>query len=116
MGLTQYTFGVDNVKMVVDLALARGNLGREKTGVIPIRGHSGVQGTAECGVDADKLPGGKDITPVNVSMLIQAWNYPIPARPGLKAAHLLDKAGETGLDVLYSLGGNYLDTMPDPLQ
>ena len=58
MGLTQYAFGVDNVKMVVNLALARGNLGREKTGIIPIRGHSGVQGTAECGVDSDKLPGG----------------------------------------------------------
>src|SRR5439155_23391451 len=62
MGLTQYAFGVDNVKMVVNLALARGNIGREKTGIIPIRGHSGVQGTAECGVDADKLPGGIEIT------------------------------------------------------
>jgi len=116
MGLTQHRFGVDNVRAVVNLALSRGNVGREKTGVVPIRGHSGVQGTAECGVDSDKLPGAKDITPVNVSMLIQAWNYPIPARPGLKAAHLLDKAGETGLDVLYALGGNYLETMPDPLQ
>jgi len=62
MGLTQYAFGVDNVKMVVNLALCRGNIGREKTGIIPIRGHSGVQGTAECGVDADKLPGSVDIS------------------------------------------------------
>ena len=57
MGLTQYTFGVENVKMVVNLALARGNLGREKCGIIPIRGHSGVQGTAECGVDPDPSEG-----------------------------------------------------------
>ena len=39
MGLTQYEFGVDNVKAVVNLALARGMLGREKCGVMPIRGH-----------------------------------------------------------------------------
>ena len=44
MGLTQYAFGVDNVKMVVNLALSRGNIGREKTGIIPIRGHSGRAG------------------------------------------------------------------------
>ncbi len=57
MGLTQHRFGVENVKAVVNLALARGNVGRPKTGIVPIRGHSGVQGTAECGVDPDKLPG-----------------------------------------------------------
>src|SRR5262249_18399013 len=61
MGLTQYAFGVDNVKMIVNLALARGMVGRPRCGVVPIRGHSGVQGTAECGADADKLPGGVDI-------------------------------------------------------
>lgn len=116
MGLTQHRFGVDNVRAVVNLALARGNVGREKTGIVPIRGHSGVQGTAECGVDADKLPGARDITPESVSFFSQAWNHSVPARKGLKAAHLLDRAGEAGLDVLYALGGNYLETMPDPLQ
>src|SRR5262249_17843720 len=32
---------------------------------------------------------------------------------GLRAAHLLDRAGEGGVDLLYMMGGNYLDTMPD---
>lgn len=116
MGLTQHRFGVDNVKAVVNLALARGNVGREKTGIIPIRGHSGVQGTAECGVDPDKLPGAVDLTPESVARLEALWNHPIPARKGLRAAHLLDRAGEGGVDLLYMVGGNYLDTMPDPAQ
>ncbi|HVE83943.1 MAG TPA: molybdopterin-dependent oxidoreductase, partial [Myxococcales bacterium] len=73
MGLTQHRFGVDNVKAVVNLALSRGNVGREKTGVVPIRGHSGVQGTAECGVDPDKLPGAQDLTPENVAKFEAAW-------------------------------------------
>ncbi len=115
MGLTQHRFGVDNVKAVVNLALARGNVGRPKTGVVPIRGHSGVQGTAECGVDPDKLPGGLDLTPGNVQRLSDAWGFPVPAKRGLKAAHLLDRAAEGGVDFLYTLGGNYLDTLPDPL-
>ncbi len=113
MGLTQYTFGVDNVRMVANLVLARGNVGRPKTGVMPIRGHSGVQGTAECGADADKLPGAVDITEESCARLEALWGHPIPRRRGLRAAHLLEEAGEDGLDVLYLLGGNHLETMPD---
>ncbi|HZS37531.1 MAG TPA: molybdopterin-dependent oxidoreductase, partial [Polyangia bacterium] len=114
MGLTQYTFGVDNVKMVVNLALARGNLGREKCGIIPIRGHSGVQGTAECGADADKLPGGQDITDENCAKFEAAWGHAIPRSKGLKAAHALDAAAEGKIDLMYLVGGNFLETMPDP--
>jgi predicted molibdopterin-dependent oxidoreductase YjgC len=114
MGLTQYTFGVDNVKMVVNLALARGMVGRPNTGIVPIRGHSGVQGTAECGCDADKLPGAVDITDQACEQLERAWGHPVPRRRGLRAAHLLERAATDGLDVLYLCGGNHLHTMPDP--
>jgi molybdopterin-dependent oxidoreductase alpha subunit len=114
MGLTQHRFGVDNVRAICNLALARGNVGREKTGIIPIRGHSGVQGTAECGVDPEQLPGGIKLSDESAARLEGLWGHAIPRWKGLKAAHLLDRAGETGLDVLYTLGGNYLDTMPDP--
>jgi molybdopterin-dependent oxidoreductase alpha subunit len=113
MGLTQYEFGVENVKMVVNLALARGMIGREKCGILPIRGHSGVQGSAECGADADKLPGALDVNDENCARFEKAWKHPIPRRPGLRAAHLLERAGDTGLDVLYLVGGNHLETMPD---
>jgi len=114
MGLTQYAFGVENVKMVVNLVLARGMIGRPNTGIVPIRGHSGVQGTAECGADADKLPGAVDITDESCARLEEAWGHPIPRRKGLRAPHLLDRASADGLDVLYLVGGNHLRTMPDP--
>jgi molybdopterin-dependent oxidoreductase alpha subunit len=114
MGLTQYAFGVDNVKMVVNLALSRGNLGREKTGIIPIRGHSGVQGTAECGVDSDKLPGGVEITDESCAKFEAAWGHAIPRKKGLKAAHALDASARGEIDFMYLVGGNFLDTMPDP--
>jgi molybdopterin-dependent oxidoreductase alpha subunit len=116
MGLTQHRFGTDNVRAVVNLALVRGNIGREKTGVVPIRGHSGVQGTGECGVDPDKLPGAVELTPETARQFSEWWGFPVPARRGMRAAHFLDRAGEQGAQVLYALGGNYLDTMPDPEQ
>ncbi|RYZ04440.1 MAG: FdhF/YdeP family oxidoreductase [Myxococcales bacterium] len=113
MGLTQYEFGVDNVRMVVSLALARGMIGRPGTGVMPIRGHSGVQGSAECGADPEKLPGAVPLDAENVARIERAWQHSIPAEKGLRAAELLDRAGDSGLDVLYLIGGNHLETMPD---
>ncbi|MFL5322449.1 MAG: molybdopterin-dependent oxidoreductase [Myxococcaceae bacterium] len=114
MGLTQHRFGVQNVKAVVNLALCRGNIGRARTGVVPIRGHSGVQGTGECGVDPEKYPGSVEITPESTATFEAHWGIKLSGKQGLRAAHLLDRSGEGGLDLLYAMGGNYLDTMPDP--
>src|SRR5262249_4529493 len=39
---------------------------------------------------------------------------PIPRKRGLKAAHALDAAARGEIDFMYLVGGNFLDTMPDP--
>jgi molybdopterin-dependent oxidoreductase alpha subunit len=113
MGLTQHRFGVDNVKAVVNLALARGMLGRPKTGILPIRGHSGVQGGGECGVDPAKLPGGVAIGSEGQSLVEAAWGQRIPRQPGMRVAHMVEAAERGEIELLYSLGGNLLDTLPD---
>ena len=58
MGITQHRDAVDGVRAIVNLGLARGNVGRDGAGLMPIRGHSGVQGGAEMGAYATALPGG----------------------------------------------------------
>ena len=114
MGLTQHRFGVDNVKAVVNLALARGMIGREKCGVLPIRGHSGVQGGGECGVDPDKFPGGFEVAvPADRARFEALWGRPLPEWRGHRTLQMLEAAHRGEIDVLYSLGGNLLETMPD---
>ena len=49
MGLTQHAHGVETIKALVNVGLARGLPGRPNRGLVPIRGHSGVQGGAEVG-------------------------------------------------------------------
>ena len=61
MGVTQHANGEDNVRAIVNLALARGFVGREGCGLMPIRGHSGVQGGAEMGCYATAFPGGGEV-------------------------------------------------------
>jgi molybdopterin-dependent oxidoreductase alpha subunit len=114
MGLTQHRFGVDNVKALVNLALARGMLGREKCGVLPIRGHSGVQGGGECGVDPDKYPGGFEVAnEADRRRFEELWGAPLPAWKGHRTLQMLEAAHAGDVDFLYSLGGNLLETMPD---
>jgi molybdopterin-dependent oxidoreductase alpha subunit len=114
MGLTQHRFGVANVKAVVNTALARGMLGREKCGVMPIRGHSGVQGGSECGVDPDKLPGGFEVgNEADRRRFEELWGAPLPAWKGSRTLQMLEAAHRGEVDFLYSLGGNLFETMPD---
>ena len=114
MGLTQHAFGSDNVRAVINLALARGNVGRPGAGLMPIRGHSGVQGGAEMGAYATAFPGGVPVTPESAAELSRAWGFEVPAEPGLDAERMVEAAGDGRLEVLYSSGGNFLDTLPDP--
>ncbi|MGH7895598.1 MAG: molybdopterin oxidoreductase family protein, partial [Candidatus Binatia bacterium] len=115
MGLTQHRFGVENVAAIVNLALARGMLGRPKTGLMPIRGHSGVQGAAECGSVPNVLPGGVPIADTDARRrFAAAWGFPIPEAPGMMTSAMLDAAHAGALAVLYLIGGNFLETMPDP--
>jgi len=114
MGITQHEHGSDNVRAIVNLALARGNVGREGAGLMPVRGHSGVQGGAEMGAYATALPGGVVVDSANAGALAQTWGFDVPSRPGLTAAEMMEAAGRGDLDVLYSSGGNFLDVLPDP--
>ena len=115
MGLTQHSFGVENVKAIADLALIRGNLGREKCGIMPIRGHSGVQGGGACGVAPAKYPGGFEVNIENTERFSELWKAPLSALPGYHTAEMVDAAHRGELDALYTIGGNLLETMPDPV-
>jgi molybdopterin-dependent oxidoreductase alpha subunit len=114
MGITQHSFGGDAVQMILNVALARGFLGREFCGVMPIRGHSSVQGGAEMGAYATAFPGGKAVTPANAAALSAHYGFPVPDWPGLTTTEMVEAAARGELDVFYLLGGNFLRTLPEP--
>ncbi|MEH2369706.1 FdhF/YdeP family oxidoreductase [Nostoc sp.] len=114
MGITQHECGEDNVRSIINLALTKGFVGREGCGLMPIRGHSGVQGGAEMGCYATVFPGGKPITPENAAQLSQHWGFEVPASKGLIAPEMINAAHQGDLDVLVSVGGNFLEVLPEP--
>ncbi|MEH2396001.1 FdhF/YdeP family oxidoreductase [Nostoc sp.] len=114
MGITQHECGEDNVRSIINLALTKGFVGREGCGLMPIRGHSGVQGGAEMGCYATVYPGGKPITLENAAQLSQHWGFEVPASKGLIAPEMINAAHQGQLDVLFSVGGNFLEVLPEP--
>ncbi|HKE01028.1 MAG TPA: molybdopterin-dependent oxidoreductase, partial [Planctomycetota bacterium] len=114
MGLTQHRFGVQNVMALVNVVLARGMIGREKCGILPIRGHSGVQGGGEMAVDPTKFPGAGAIGEESAGRMSRLWGAPVPAWQGHRTPELVEACHRGEIDVLYSVGGNLLSTMPDP--
>ena len=115
MGLTQHRFGVENVKSLVNVALARGMIGQPNMGLVPIRGHSGVQGAAEVGSVPGDYFAGLPVNTANADKLSHTWGFEVPSTPGLTASEMIDAAHEGKLDVFYILGGNFIETMPDPI-
>ena len=98
----------------MNLGLARGNVGRKGTGLMPIRGHSGVQGGAEMGAYATAFPGGVAVDTESATRLAARYGFPVGDRPGLTAEEMVLAGGRGEIEVLYSSGGNFLDVLPDP--
>jgi molybdopterin-dependent oxidoreductase alpha subunit len=107
MGLTQHVQGVQTIEALINVGLARGWVGREKTGMMPIRGHSGVQGGAEVGC----VP---DFDEKQREGFEKAWGFKLPLFPGLAAPQMVAAAYRREIDVFWMVGGNFLETLPDP--
>jgi molybdopterin-dependent oxidoreductase alpha subunit len=114
MGITQHVFGADAVQMVLNLGLTKGYVGRDKCGLMPIRGHSSVQGGAEMGAYATAFPGGKPINRDNAARLAELYGFEIPDWPGMTGPEMVEACTRGELDLLYCLGGNFLRTLPEP--
>ena len=113
MGITMHKHGVENVKSIVNLALSRGMVGKPKSGLMAIRGHSGVQGGAEVGAVPNQFPGGFSVNPEEARRFATFWGFKVPEKRGYFAAEMLDAAHDGKLDFLYCIGSNLFGILPD---
>ena len=106
MGITHHVHGVENVEAIVNLALLRGMVGRDGAGMMPIRGHSNVQGIGSVGV----TPKLKDEI---LNRLKQNFGVNLPTTPGLDTMACMEAAQEGRLKAGFCLGGNLFGSNPD---
>jgi molybdopterin-dependent oxidoreductase alpha subunit len=106
MGITHHAHGVDNVRAIVNLALLRGMVGRPGCGLLPIRGHSNVQGMGTMGV----APTLKEAV---LNNLEQHLGVPLPRSPGLDTMACMRAAERGEMRTALCLGGNLYGSNPD---
>ena len=106
MGITHHTHGVENVQAITNLALLRGMIGRKGAGVMPIRGHSNVQGIGSVGV----TPKLKDELFNN---LTKKFGVKLPTTKGRDTLDCMEAASRGELKFGLCLGGNLYGSNPD---
>jgi molybdopterin-dependent oxidoreductase alpha subunit len=106
MGITHHAHGVQNVQSIANLAMLRGMLGRRNAGLLPIRGHSNVQGIGSVGV----TPKLKDAI---LERLESEYGLQLPTTAGLDTMGCMEGADRGELSVGICLGGNLYGSNPD---
>lgn len=106
MGITHHTNGVENVEAIANLALLRGMVGRPNAGLLPIRGHSNVQGIGSVGV----TPKLKDAI---FEKLQTEFGMQLPTTEGLDTLACMEAAKRRDLKFGFCLGGNLYGSNPD---
>jgi molybdopterin-dependent oxidoreductase alpha subunit len=106
MGLTQHVKGVDNVRMLVNLMLLRGNIGRPGAGLCPVRGHSNVQGQRTVGITEKP-----ELAPLDA--LRDRYGFEPPREKGHDTVEACRGVIDGTVRGFVSLGGNFLRAAPE---
>ncbi|MFQ5822945.1 MAG: FdhF/YdeP family oxidoreductase [bacterium] len=106
MGITQHLHGVENVRTIANLALLRGMIGKPGAGLLPLRGHSNVQGVGTVGV----VP---KVKPAMAEAFLKQLNITLSATLGKDTFNCVKAAYEGKIDFAVLLGGNLYGASPD---
>ncbi|MGI1679245.1 MAG: FdhF/YdeP family oxidoreductase [Cellvibrionaceae bacterium] len=106
MGMTHHQFGSDNIEYIANLALLRGMIGKKNAGLLPLRGHSNVQGIGTIGVKPVLAP---DV----FSKIESELNVTLPTEKGLDTLAALESAHEGKIKAACIVGGNLYSATPD---
>jgi molybdopterin-dependent oxidoreductase alpha subunit len=106
MGITQHVKGVENVRMIVNLLLMRGNIGKPGAGPTPVRGHSNVQGQRTVGI-TEKT----ELVPVD--KLEKQYGFTAPREKGLDTVGSCRGVIDGSVKAFVALGGNFLRAVPE---
>jgi formate dehydrogenase alpha subunit len=117
MGISQLSNGTASGLALVNLALLTGHIGREGTGLNPLRGQNNVQGASDSGAMPYHYPGYMPVDdPANAARWEQAWNVEpggLSRKKGLTTTEILSHAHPGGVRALYIMGENPMMTEPN---
>jgi formate dehydrogenase major subunit len=115
LGITEHITGTDNVKTCANLQMLLGNIGRESSGVNPLRGQNNVQGACDMGVLPDVFSGYQKVEDSKVrEKFAKAWGMEsLPDGEGTKIPAMFDGMLNNDIKALYLYGENVVMSEPN---
>ena len=114
MGISQSVHGTDNARALIALSLLCGHVGREGTGLHPLRGQNNVQGASDAGLIPMMFPDyHRTGDPVARAFLEELWGATLDAEPGLTVVEIMQAAERGAIRGLYVMGENPAMSDPD---
>lgn len=105
LGITEHSHGADNVMSTANLAMLTGNIGREGTGVNPLRGQNNVQGACDMGALPSDYVGYRKVEDQETTdWFNEYYGVNLPAKKGLTLVEMMNAAHAGDLKVLYIHG------------
>jgi len=107
MGITQHSHGTDNVLAVSNIALLTGNIGKESSGVNPLRGQNNVQGACDMGGLPDVYPGYQKVNVPEIREKFEKyWGVSLHPDIGITHTEIFDQIEKGKIKALYQVGEN----------
>ncbi len=114
MGITQHACGTDNVTALANLVSLTGNIGREFTGINPLRGQNNVQGASDAACLPNVYPGYQKVDDPDIrNKFEKTWGGPLSPKTGLMTTEMMNEAAAGNLKALYIMGENPIITDPN---
>lgn len=117
MGVSQHVHGTDNARCLIALALMTGQIGRDGTGLHPLRGQNNVQGASDAGLIPMMYPDYQHVTDPKVQASFEkAWKLEpgtLDSTPGLTVVEVMHAIKKGGVRGMYVMGENPAMSDPD---
>jgi len=114
LGITEHTSGTNNVMNLANLAMITGHVGKEFSGVNPLRGQNNVQGACDMGALPDVFPGYQKVFNEEANQkFAKAWNCKLDDKQGLRIPEMIDFAAGGYIKAMYIMGEDPALTDPD---
>jgi formate dehydrogenase alpha subunit len=114
LGVTEHRYGSECVRLICNLALLTGNVGRPGAALLPLRGQNNVQGSSDHGALPDTFTDYRHVSDEAVaSTYEERWGVKMKREPGMKIPEMFDAAVDGSLKAMYIFGEDVAQTDPN---
>jgi formate dehydrogenase alpha subunit len=114
LGVTEHRYGSEVVRLICNLALMTGKIGRPGSALLPLRGQNNVQGSSDMGALPDTYTMYRSVGDEDVARSFEeAWGVPLSREKGYTIPQMFDAAVAGDLKAMYIFGEDVAQTDPD---